>query len=72
MLKTNYAIGHIFPKYMLEFINENNINEAISKTVSKPEIILIDWKGLGQYKKKVVDLLEKMSLKYERVQNILK
>ena len=71
MLRTDYAIGHIIPKYMLEFIDEGMINEAISKTTPKPEVILLDWKGLGQYKQKVKDLLDKMHLKYEKVQNIL-
>ena len=72
MLRADYAIGHIIPKHMLEFIDENMINEAINKTIPKPEIILLNWKGLGQYKQKVKDLLDKMHLKYERVQNILK
>ena len=67
MLRTNYAVGHICPKYMLEYLDENLINEAINKTIPKPEIILLDWKGLGQYKQKVKDLLEKMGLKYQRI-----
>lgn len=72
MLRTNYAIGHICPKHMLQYLDENLINQAVDKTIPKPEIILLEWKGLGNYKKKIIDLLEKMNLKYERVQNILK
>lgn len=70
MLRTNYAVGHIIPEHMLEFIDENMIHEALTKTLPHPEIVLLDWKGLGSHKKKVVDLLEKMNLKSERVQRL--
>jgi len=72
ILRTAYAIGHICPKYMLQYLNKNLINQTINKTTPIPEVVLLDWKGLGKYKKKIVDLLEKTNLKYERVQNILK
>ena len=71
MLRTNYAIGHICPKYMLEYLDENMLMQAINRTIPKPEIVLVDWKGLGQYKQKTITLLEKLNLKFERVQNIL-
>ena len=46
--------------------------QAFNKVIPKSEIFLIDWKGLGQYKQKTIDLLEKLNLKYERAQNILR
>jgi len=72
MLRTNYAVGHICPKYALEHLNEEMLIQAVNKTIPKPEIILMDWKGLGQFKQKTIELLEKLNLKYKRAQNILK
>ncbi|MAG08409.1 D-tyrosyl-tRNA(Tyr) deacylase [Candidatus Woesearchaeota archaeon] len=72
MLRTEYAVGHVCPKYMLEFLDENLLKHAVERTVPKVEIVLLDWKGLGHYKQKVVELLEKVGIKCERVQRVLK
>lgn len=71
MLRTNYAVGHIIPKYSLP-VTEFMLKEAESKTQEQVAKVLLDWKGLGQYKEDTINLLKKMGLKYERVQNILK
>jgi len=70
-LRTDYAFGHICPKYMLEHLDEKMLAQAINKTAPKPELVLLDWKGLGKYKQKIVTLLEKIGLKYEKVQKVL-
>ena len=72
MLKTEYAIGHICPKYLLKYLNEEMLMQAMNKTIPKPDIILMDWKGLGQFKQKIITLLENLDVKYQRVQNILR
>jgi len=72
MLRTDYAVAHICPKYMLEFLDEGLLKQAIEKTVPEVSIALLDWKGLGQYKQKVVGLLEKLGIEYERTKRILK
>ncbi len=72
MLRTNYAVGHICPKYALEYIDEDTLMQAINKTIPKLNIALLDWKGLSMYKQKVMTLLERLNIKYERVQNVLK
>ncbi|MCK5282069.1 MAG: hypothetical protein KAK00_01555 [Nanoarchaeota archaeon] len=72
MARTDYAIGHICPKYALEFLNEEMLKKAIERTVPRPEIVVLDWKGMGQYKQGIVGLLEKLGLKYEKAQRILK
>tara|TARA_Y100000310_G_scaffold341098_1_gene439121 strand:+ start:380 stop:1198 length:819 start_codon:yes stop_codon:yes gene_type:complete len=72
MLRTEYAVGHICPKYMLEFLDEDLLKQAIERTVPKVSIVLLDWKGLGQYKQKIIGLLDKFGIEYERTQRILK
>jgi len=72
MSRTEYAVAHICPKHMLEYLDDDLLKQAIERTVPKVGIVFLDWKGLGQFKQKVVDLLEKNKVKYEKVQKILK
>ncbi len=69
--RTDYAIGHICPKFNLEFLDEEMISQAIEKIIPKPEMVILDWKGLGQEKQRIVDLLGKMDIKYERSERII-
>jgi D-aminoacyl-tRNA deacylase len=71
MLRTQYAVGHIIPKYSLP-VTTSIVNEAEAKTQENIQNVLLDWKGLGEYKQETVNLLKRLGLKYERVQNILK
>lgn len=69
-LRKNYSFGHICPSYQLDFLDENLLEQMISK--SKAEEIILDWKGLKQNKKKVVGLCKNSGIKFERVQKLLK
>jgi D-aminoacyl-tRNA deacylase len=69
-LRKNYSFGHICPQYALNFLNENLLNQMISKT--KAEEIILDWKGLKQNKEKVLELCKNSCLEFERVQRLLK
>ena len=71
MLSTNYAIGHICPKHTLEHLTEGILMQSIDVIIPKPNIILLDWKGLGQHKQKIVGLLDSLKIKHERVQNVI-
>jgi len=54
--RTEYAIGHICPKYHLENLNENLLKQMLNS--EKIEFVVVDWKGVGLYKEKVKSLLE--------------
>ena len=64
--RTNIAIGHICPKYQLQNLDEEMILKAIEKTQEKVDFVLLDWKGLGKEKQRILDILENNSIKYER------
>jgi len=66
MLETDIAIGHICPKYALGNLDEEMILQAISKTVPKPDFVLLDWKGLGKEKQRIVGLLNELGIEYKR------
>ena len=55
---------------MLENLDIEMLKQAIEKNVEKVDLILLDWKGLGQYKQKVLDLVKETGLPYERTDKI--
>lgn len=72
MLKTNYSVGHICSKHNLENLDESLIKEAMEKTMPKSNFVLLDWKGLGKEKRRIIDILEKNKIKYERSDKFFK
>ena len=72
MLRSDIAFSYVCPKYALNYLNEEMINQAITKTKEKADFAVLDWKGLGTEKKRIVEILEKLSIKTERTNKILK
>ncbi|MFT4303694.1 MAG: D-aminoacyl-tRNA deacylase [Candidatus Woesearchaeota archaeon] len=68
-LKNNIAIGHICPKYALEYLNEEMIIQAINKTIPKPKIAILDWKGIGERKQEIISILNKLNIKIKRTKD---
>ena len=66
MLNTNLAVGHICAKYNLENLDGGLIKEAMEKIIPKPKFVLLDWKGLGKEKQRILELLEKNNIEYRR------
>lgn len=65
-LHSKYALTHICPKYMLNNFSELSLSEAIDKSVPKPKIIILDWKGLGEHKEKIKEICLKSKLEVYR------
>lgn len=63
ILKSDISIGHVCPKYMLEHLTKQKVFDAMNKTVPKSEFVIVDYKGLGKYKKKVKDILDDIDWK---------
>lgn len=47
LVKLGVNIGHMIPKHYVESINENIIDQMISKTIPKPKKALVEWKSLN-------------------------
>lgn len=72
LLKTEYAISHIAPKYVLDFIDENIIKQAIERSFEKIELCALDWKGMkGPHREKILQILEKLDLPHIKVRKLL-
>ena len=72
MMNTEYAVGHICPKHMLAELDEKLLKQAIEKNGARFEMVVLDWKGLGQEKERIVGMLDKLGIKYERYQRLSK
>ena len=72
-LYSNYALGHIIPEYGFP-INEKMILEAEEKTKEQIREVLVDWKGCkgSEEREKMLDILEKVGLKYKRTSKVEK
>ena len=66
MLNSNLAVGHICAKYNLENLDENLIKQALEKIIPKPKFVLLDWKGLGKEKQRILDILDRNNIEYRR------
>ena len=72
ILKTDIAISHICPKYALANLNEELIKQSIEKTLEKIDFFVLDWKGLGKEKQRIVETLKNLSLDFKRTDGIFK
>ena len=67
-LQTDFALGHMCPKYASRYIDSDLTKQMISKTFPRPEVALIDWKGLkAELRNKIVEHLRKLNLEIVRV-----
>lgn len=55
--KSDYSIAHCCPKHSLKYLNKDMMQQAFEKSYEKPEIVILDWKGLGKNKEQIKDLL---------------
>jgi len=70
IINTNIALGHICPKYNLKNLNKNMIKQMIKKNINKPNLILLDWKGLGTEKQKIKEILKEFKIEIKRTKGI--
>ena len=66
-IETNdIAMSHVCPKHNLEHLDESLLKQAIEKTLEKVDFILLDWKGLGPHKQKLLEMIKNLNLEYKR------
>ncbi len=64
--KHSYQIGHVAPKYVHEFVNEELLVQAYEKTIAREKIFLIDKKGSKSiYRRKFIEIIEKNGWTWE-------
>ena len=61
LLEGGFALGTVVPKHALEFLDEKLFAHIISQN-PLAKTALLDWRGLGSYKQKVLKFLESTDL----------
>jgi D-aminoacyl-tRNA deacylase len=64
------AVGHICPKHMLPNLDKEMILQALDRTVPKVELVILDWKGLGAEKQRIIALLDELAIPYQKARNV--
>ncbi len=67
ILNTEYGIGHIASKYDLINIDQEMLNQMISKCYEKITHIIIDQKGLGNEKQRIMNLVKGVELEVIKI-----
>lgn len=62
LLDTDICLGPVIPKYALEHLDEALLNQMVSKSTTKVESAIVDRKGLGEHKDRVLQLLKNSGL----------
>lgn len=72
-LNSNIAISHVIPNYAFPLTYEM-VREAMEKTEEELDLILLDWKGLGnaESRNKVIDILDRLYIQYRKTSQISK
>ena len=66
MLNLEFAVGHICPKYMLPFLNEQLIKQMIEKTSNEVKFALFDKKGMNR-KQEIREIVKKFGLEVKEI-----
>ena len=61
LLEGPYALGTVIPKHALDDLDENLFLHILTQN-NMAKTVLLDWKGLGSYKQKVLDFLTSTKL----------
>lgn len=65
MLDSEHAVGHICPKHHLASLTPELLRQALD--ASGASSVVLDWKGLGQEKQRILTLLEGGGIEYSRI-----
>ncbi len=68
--KTDYHIAHICAKHSLGGFNENTLHQALTKSMDPVSLVIVDEKGLGQYKSNVLQILERSKVAWKKYKQL--
>ena len=61
LIHSKHSLGTVVPKYAFEQIDENLFSHIIERN-KDATIALLDWKGMGKSKQKIIEMLERTDL----------
>jgi len=67
-LESDYAFGHIIPKYAVGQVDHSMVKQCIERTSEKVETTVLDWKGIkGSDKEPLKTILDKIKIPIQKV-----
>ncbi len=69
--RTDYSVSHICAKHCLADLEEEMLKQAAIKSTAQFGMIVLDWKGLGQHKEKVKDMVKRLDMACERISKLI-
>ncbi len=72
VLESDLAIGHICPKYQLGNLDQEMAQQAMSRNLGECSGAILDWKGLGNEKGRLLHLLSSLNINYMKSSAVLK
>lgn len=67
-LNNERAFGHMIPKYALESVDVETIQQCIERTLEPVDSVVLDWKGIkGEHKPKIVSAVESLGFLLEKI-----
>lgn len=67
VIEGEMAVSFVAPKRALEHLDERMVGQMISRTTGPVKYALLDWKGLGAHKDKILGLASQFGLEVVRV-----
>jgi D-aminoacyl-tRNA deacylase len=67
LLETDFSVAYIATKNNLQFIDYEMIQQMLARSTERITHVLLDWKGLGKYKRSILDTIEKTDLEIVRI-----
>ena len=67
LVEEELALSFVAPKYSLEHVDEGVFGQMLQRTNAPVRYAVLDWKGLGLHKEKVVGLIKRFGLEEIRV-----
>jgi D-aminoacyl-tRNA deacylase len=67
LLEGEYALSAVVAKHYLEWIDAEMFGQLIQKTSRFPRYVLVDWKGAGPHREKIILLSKQFALEVVRV-----
>jgi len=67
VIEEDVAVSFVAPKHALQFVDERMVGQMIQKTAAPVKYALLEWKGLGAHKEKILGLASQFGLEVVKV-----
>ncbi|MDG7020254.1 MAG: D-aminoacyl-tRNA deacylase, partial [Nitrososphaerota archaeon] len=67
LIEDEIALAYVAPKYALGHLDEKTVGQMLQRSTAPVRYAVLDWKGLGPQKEKVVGLVRQFGLEEIRV-----